>query len=136
MKRYFKLLSTGANLLVLSHAVGPAAATPFLDPHYTWVKTENIVYKSAAVNSTTTPTTKNLLLDVYEPDGIDFPGPLPAFVFVHGGGYEGGTRDEGRTTNFNEEFTRRGYVTITIDYRLIGDDPPVGARTGTGCHGA
>lgn len=40
----------------------------------------------------------------------------PAIVFVHGGGWVGGQKDDFQ--DFAKGFAREGYVTATIDYRL------------------
>jgi acetyl esterase/lipase len=56
-------------------------------------------------------------LDVYRPPG---PGPFPAVLFIHGGGWRGGVT----RTDFAGEAERlagAGYVTINLDYRLVPD---------------
>ena len=59
------------------------------------------------------------LLDLYVPaDG----GPCPLIVWVHGGGWQAGSRNLGRA--LLERLTRqsdRGYAFASIDYRLSGD---------------
>lgn len=66
---------------------------------------------------TTTPV--DLVLDLYEPEGA--PGGRPALVIIHGGGFSGGSRTEAALRSFAEYFTSRGWVSISIDYRLAGD---------------
>ncbi len=49
--------------------------------------------------------------------------PLPAIVFVHGGGWRSGDK---RAANFlgpAQEFAAKGYVCITVNYRLIQEAP-------------
>ena len=58
----------------------------------------------------------NLLMDVYEP--VDAPAGRPLMVFIHGGGFFGGTRKGGAGENFGEYFAARGFVVASIDYRL------------------
>lgn len=65
----------------------------------------------ALVTGTSTP----LRLDVYEPTGDTAPA-RPLIVVIHGGGFRGGNRDT--LKDIAIEWTRRGYVTATIDYRL------------------
>lgn len=49
--------------------------------------------------------------------------PRPGIVFVHGGGWRNG--DKGRGTFFQGalEYAQKGYVCITINYRLIDEAP-------------
>ena len=61
----------------------------------------------------------DLQLDVYEP--IDAPGNRPAMIIIHGGAFRFGSRDDGRFVRMAEYFASRGWVTISIDYRLVGD---------------
>ena len=59
--------------------------------------------------------TESLRLDLFQPAG-DPQALRPAIVWVHGGGFSGGNRglEEGNATSF----ARRGYVTVSISYRL------------------
>ncbi len=59
--------------------------------------------------------TENLLLDLYQPAG-DQQARRPAIVWVHGGGFRNGSKANmaGDATTF----ARRGYVTVSINYRL------------------
>ena len=57
-----------------------------------------------------------LTLDLFEPVG-DESTERPAIVWVHGGGFfQGSKRD---ITTVAEAYARRGYVTVSIDYRLL-----------------
>ncbi len=47
-------------------------------------------------------------------------GPFPAIVFIHGGGWSGGNRAAYRAAI--EEAARRGYVAVTVSYRLVKYD--------------
>jgi len=67
---------------------------------------ENVVYGKAAGTE--------LTLDLARPEGE---GPFPAIVFIHGGGWYMGTRKGYRDSI--EEAARRGYVAVTISYRLM-----------------
>jgi acetyl esterase/lipase len=56
-----------------------------------------------------------LLLDLYlpaEPVGR----PIPVIVFLHGGGWSGGTRTTG--PDFRRYFARDGFAMVSIEYRL------------------
>ncbi|MCX7748579.1 MAG: alpha/beta hydrolase fold domain-containing protein [Clostridia bacterium] len=58
-----------------------------------------------------------LLLDVYKPQG-DNVSNRPALIWVHGGGFIGGSRNQQPAAGLAYEFARRGYVAVSIDYRL------------------
>lgn len=60
-----------------------------------------------------------LLLDVFLPqNNLD---NRPAIVFIHGGGFIGGTRKDPNIVNMANYFASRGWVAFSIDYRLRGD---------------
>jgi acetyl esterase/lipase len=58
-----------------------------------------------------------LTLDIAVPEG---PGPFPAIVFIHGGGWVIGDLDENGERV--QEASRRGFVGVTINYRLANLD--------------
>lgn len=60
---------------------------------------------------------EELQLDLARPDGQ---GPYPAIVLIHGGGWRGGNR--GAYRKEIEEAARRGYVAMTVSYRLTQPD--------------
>ena len=43
----------------------------------------------------------------------------PAVVFIHGGGFKGGSKIIGR--KLAEQLAMRGYAVFSISYRLTGD---------------
>ena len=57
---------------------------------------------------------KDLLLDLYLPQEAH--GPLPVIVFLHGGGWSGGTRTTG--PDFKRFFAQDGFAMASIEYRL------------------
>lgn len=57
---------------------------------------------------------ESLKLDVYLPDG---PGPHPAAIIVHGGGYTGGDKRKNVAPLF-EPLVRGGFACFSINYRL------------------
>lgn len=61
------------------------------------------------------PTT--LLADVYQPSG-DVSTNRAAIIYVHGGGFVGGTRDGGEQPYFCTQLAKKGYVVASIEYRL------------------
>ncbi len=60
-----------------------------------------------------------LKLDLARPKAGE--GPFPALVFIHGGGWSQGSRNSFRP--LAEEAAKRGYVAVTISYRLTEPDP-------------
>lgn len=60
------------------------------------------------------PAGEALKLDMARPAKGD--GPFPAVVCIHGGGFTGGRRED--YDELCRKFARRGYVAVTIDYRL------------------
>ena len=84
--------------------------------------TREITYTTGLVNLTN-PQPMDLLLDLFEPDVDLTGGNVPAVVVIHGGGFKKGSRNHGQMQAFAEEFARRGFIAVSIDYRLIPDDP-------------
>ena len=58
-----------------------------------------------------------LKMNVYQPAGDTF-GLRPAVVFIHGGGFIGGTEKDGYVDSICHSLAKRGYVAISIGYRL------------------
>ncbi len=46
-------------------------------------------------------------------------GPLPVVVYLHGGRWSAGAKEDGRAVT--ELFARGGYFAVTVDYRLAGE---------------
>jgi len=90
--------------------------------------TSNLQYGSA-VNSS--GVNQALLLDLYQPAG-DTLTSRPAIVFVHGGGFSGGDKASGVAPVMATDFAKRGYVTVSINYRLIAG-PCGGSNLGGAC---
>jgi acetyl esterase/lipase len=67
-------------------------------------------------NSEIFGTFRELFLDVYEPTG-DVADNRPVVIFAFGGSYIQGERDD--VAFLCESFARKGYVAVTIDYRLF-----------------
>jgi len=60
------------------------------------------------------PGGRRVLLDLHVPDG---PGPFPAAILVHGGGFDEGSKSTNVRPLF-EPLTDAGYAWFSIDYRL------------------
>lgn len=57
-----------------------------------------------------------LTMDVYRPKQVN--GAAPVVVYIHGGGWTGGDKSDGVGIVFREELSRRGYIFVSINYRL------------------
>lgn len=70
----------------------------------------------------------SLSLDVYQTPNPD--NTLrPVLLWVHGGGFSGGKRDNGMEVKLMEAFAKQGYVGVSITYRLLRK----GQATGFSC---
>lgn len=61
-------------------------------------------------------------LDLIQPKK-DNGKPRPGIVFVHGGGWRNGDKRAGAFLNGAIEYAQKGYVCITVNYRLTGEAP-------------
>jgi para-nitrobenzyl esterase len=57
-----------------------------------------------------------LKLDFYRPKKVK--GILPLLIYVHGGGFSGGKRNDKNTVRFAKNMAARGYAVAAISYRL------------------
>ncbi|MDA7890063.1 alpha/beta fold hydrolase [Akkermansiaceae bacterium] len=60
-------------------------------------------------------------LDVYLPKEGAPKGGRPGLVFVHGGGWKSGSKNGGVWASFPASYAAKGYVCISVNYRLTGD---------------
>ena len=86
------------------------AETPFL----------NYAYRVARTFGGADTTLK---LDVYQPAG-DTVSLRPAVVFIHGGAFTGGSEKDAYAVSICTSLAKRGYVAISIGYRLGSDYTP------------
>ena len=68
----------------------------------------------------------NLLLDIFQPEGL-CTELRPFVIGMHGGSFIGGDK-AGEWTSNAEGLTERGIVGISINYRLLGDNPVISAE--------
>lgn len=78
----------------------------------------NSIQWGSAPNLSTPPVEVPLLLDMYEPTG-DTATARPAIVIAHSGGFFTYTRRNGNSEDLAKRFAAKGYVAISIDYRLL-----------------
>jgi len=94
-------------IVALAAVAGGATVIQAAGGEFEVVAHENLQYGTGAG--------KPLHLDLYQPEGID--EPAPGLVFIHGGGWQGGRREDFR--GLASDAARRGYVAVTITYRLV-----------------
>jgi dipeptidyl aminopeptidase/acylaminoacyl peptidase len=87
--------------------------------------TSNVIYGSAVNQQGQTVT---LRLDVYQPSG-DTLEERPAIVWVHGGSFRTGTRTSAEIVDQANVFSRKGYVNVSISYRLSQNGCSAGGIT-------
>jgi acetyl esterase/lipase len=88
---------------------------------------QSIVFDEIS-KETLTYTTKdgeNLDLDIYLPQN-DVSTERPAVIYVHGGGFSGGSRDSENIVEFCNRLAGYGYVAASISYRLTRKGKPEG----------
>ena len=71
----------------------------------------------------------SLKLDIYTPEGLQPDQKLPVLIWMHGGGFSGGSRDGQNETQLMRFITQKGFVGVSISYRLLRR----GSKTGFGC---
>jgi dienelactone hydrolase len=106
------------SVMLLWAAPSARAAQPYVDPVYEVSVTHDIVYGQAPRRN---GETQQLLLDLYEPVGDEQAAPRPVYVFAHGGSLVGGDKAEGsgNPVYYATEMARRGYLALSINYRLL-----------------
>ncbi|WP_397364667.1 alpha/beta hydrolase [Olleya sp. R77988] len=71
-----------------------------------------------------------LKMDVYTPKNIKASDSLPVIIWMHGGGFANGTRGGTDEKNIAEFATSKGYIGVSISYRLLRQ----GKKSGFGCN--
>jgi acetyl esterase/lipase len=100
---------------------GAGAKIRYRDVRFTEVDTTTgVSYGKAAKLDGSMQTLK---LDIYAPRG-DKAAKRPAIVWVHGGGFRSGTRTSGEIVDQAREFAKRGFLNVSIDYRLTAGCAP------------
>ncbi|MEZ4828865.1 MAG: carboxylesterase family protein [Bacteroidia bacterium] len=109
-KLYILFVSSLLISTIQSQNCGPG---PYRFPHFSGsVIDTNVVYGTAP-NFGQVPV--DLKMDVFTPVG-DTSTSRPLIVWIHGGGFTGGSKTD--LWQICDSFTRRGYVTASISYRL------------------
>lgn len=80
---------------------------------------KDVVYANGLVHDSINSTNNTILplkLDVYSPENTNTNRPL--YMFIHGGGFSGGSKTQDRVVNLANYYTSRGWVFVSVDYRL------------------
>ena len=87
------------------------------DSTYTVLQETNITYAEGLSHNTTstTPFSVPLKLDIYYPNNNS--SNRPVFMFIHGGGFTGGTKTKPEIVEMANYYASRGWVFVSIDYR-------------------
>lgn len=67
--------------------------------------------------------TINLTMDIYQPSG-DTAAMRPVIFWTHGGSFIGGSKTDVDVVSLCNHFAKRGYVCVSIEYRLGMSFPP------------
>jgi acetyl esterase/lipase len=128
------LVSAALSLVVLVVAGCDPLATPsgpaplrYRDDVFSAVtKTADITYGSAVDQTNQTVALK---FDLYEPTG-DMVTSRPAIVWVHGGSFCCGDKTSPEIVDEANTFARKGFVNVSINYRLVPGGCTPGADIG------
>jgi len=99
------------------HTIPPPGASPlrYRDAVFDVVSITSDVSYGSAVDQQGAAV--DLKLDVYEP-ARDTIASRPAIVWVHGGSFSGGDKTSAEIVFEATEMAKKGYVSVSIDYRL------------------
>ena len=109
-------------LIIFTLFIG-AHAQQWVDKKYNYDSTLNVVYGSAINFNGGIDT---LRMDIYRPvcDDISQSAKRPLLVWIHGGAFLAGDKNDASITRLCKQFAKRGYVTVSLSYRLgfVSDD--------------
>ncbi|MGB1169576.1 MAG: carboxylesterase family protein [Flavobacteriaceae bacterium] len=100
-------------------SITPNNITPIVQAESTYsvLKDENISYAEGLSHNMTSSSSFAipLKLDVYYPDNNSTNRPV--YMFIHGGGFTGGTKTKPEIVDMANFYASRGWVFVSIDYR-------------------
>ncbi|WP_199922451.1 alpha/beta hydrolase [Pseudoalteromonas piratica] len=107
------------NSLPVSSDPAQDNGTPMVKAESTYLTLvdEDITYAEGLshTNTSTSPVATPIKLDVYYPSNDTTKRPV--FMFIHGGGFTGGTKTKPEIIDMAGYFASRGWVFVSIDYR-------------------
>ena len=124
----FSRVLAGLYFALTCMAAHAQSTLPVFEPLFQLNVNSAVVYGQGQVNFPA-PGQKALLLDLYRPVGANVGGVRsPAVVIIHGGGFQGGTRTQAELVTIARAMAARGFVAVSIDYRLVPDQPVLSTR--------
>ena len=92
-------------------------AQQWIEKKYQYETTSNVPY-GTAINFN--GGIDSLKMDIYTPicDDLNHVSKRPLLIWIHGGAFLAGDKNETSITNLCKKFAERGYVTASINYRL------------------
>lgn len=109
-------------LLSLLWSASLQAQTRYLDEVFDSVTTTLDVFYGTATNAS--GSTDSLRMDFYFPANDPNPTNRPVIIWAHGGSFINGSRTSSEIVPFAERFAKRGFVCVSISYRLGLDGFP------------
>ncbi|MHC4947887.1 MAG: alpha/beta hydrolase fold domain-containing protein [Planctomycetota bacterium] len=108
-------------LLVAARAAPPGVAETAPPPASPPVPPEIVLVRDVVYASVAAPdgTRRELVLDAACPADVET--PLPVVLYIHGGGWQRGAKEQGEV--FIRAFARGGYLAVSVGYRLSGEAP-------------
>ena len=116
LSKFYKLAIASHFILFLTYAssINAQCTNRYLDTIFSSVDSfSNIAYTTSAGGTVG----DTQLLDIYQPAG-DTACLRHLVIWVHGGAFFQGTKNDGDVTLLCHRFAQRGYVTASINYRL------------------
>jgi len=138
MRRLLAAVSALAGVVAVvgcTHVPAPEGAAPlrYRDPVFENVTVTSDLQYGTAPGRDGAPVA--LRLDLYQP-ADDTVTARPAVVWAHGGGFSGGDKARGPSPALARLFARLGYVTVSINYRLLAASGCSGSNTRADCTSA
>lgn len=121
------LAAVSATMLAACTVPAPPGDAPlrYRDRVFTGVTvTSDVVYGNAP-DLTGTPV--DLKTDIYTPTG-DTRTSRPAIIWVHGGAFAAGDKTQAPFVKLATQFAQRGYVALSINYRLMSTEKCAGVH--------
>ena len=122
--RFARWLSISAVCGFFLWADASSAQELYRDSQFGFTRTSDVLFASKPVGDPAVDL--DLYLELFQPADPSAPQPAPAVILVHGGGFVSGDRNNVTLIELCEKLADRGYVCVSIDYRLAGDDPVIG----------
>ncbi len=115
-------------LIFIGDSISPGAQTKgdpglYINPRFGTISVKAGVPFADVIDYKARPV--KLLMDIYQPEG-DTSQRRPVIIWIHGGGFRtGSTRTQSYIVKLCQDFAKRGYVCLSVDYRLReGADMP------------